>query len=281
MGTRMGEIGKKLPKALWPVYYKSLLELQVDYCRDLGIDRIFINTHFLGEEIEKIIVSNEKFKNITLLPEDPLLDSGGAIHNMASRGDVNYSGNLLIVNADQFLLFERSYFEQALKKLENCRAVLYGIRVDHDSHYNETVLENGQLKEIRKPSGEKDFITYSGLGILKLDNLEPVPGATKFFQTVANYKKENIQFLTPAEYEYWDFGTADIYFKNIEKIHALKNDKYAQHCFILKFLSEHKAFAGDIKLFFNPDLKAIDLDGKGHFHRGCISCQGLVQKIEP
>lgn len=280
MGTRMGDIGKKLPKALWPIYFKSLLELQIDYCLGLGINRIFINTHFLGDEIEKFINSNSKFKDVILLPEDPLLDSGGAIHNMASRGDVSYMGNLLIVNADQFLLFDRSYFDRALKELCNSRAVLFGIRADRDSHYNETVLENDLLTEIRKPTGESDFITYSGLGLLKLDNLNPVPGATKFFQTVANFKKEPIRFITPGEYEYWDFGTADIYYENIGKLAQMFTDKYGSKSRIVKFLDQHGALAGDKTSFFNDDKKAIDLEGKGNFNEKAITGWGIVQKME-
>jgi choline kinase len=280
MGTRMGEIGKKLPKALWPIYFKSMLELQVDYCRSLGINRIFINTHFLGEEIERLMASSSKFKDVVLLAEDPLLDSGGAVHNMASRGDVNYMGNLLYVNADQFLLFNQSYFEKALKLLSTSRAVLFGIKVAHDSHYNETVIANGLLTDIRKPEGEKDFITYSGLGLIKLDDLNPVPGITKFFQTVCNYNKEAIRFVTPDEYEYWDFGTADIYFENIKKISAMLKDKYAQDSLIIKFLKQHGALIGDLDSFIDAKLNSIDLAGKGLFEKDSISGKGIVQKVE-
>ena len=35
-GTRMGNIGKNLPKVLWPVLSKSLLELQVAYAQKLA-----------------------------------------------------------------------------------------------------------------------------------------------------------------------------------------------------------------------------------------------------
>lgn len=280
MGTRMGEIGKKLPKALWPIYFKSLLELQIDYCRGLGINRIFINTYFLGEDIEKLISSSPKFKDIVLLQEDPLLDSGGAVHNMASRGDVNYMGNLLYVNADQFLLFNQSYFEQALKLLSTSRAVLFGIKADRDSHYNETVINNGLLTEIRKPSGESDFVTYSGLGIIKLDDLNPVPGITKFFQTVCNYNKEAIRFITPAEYEYWDFGTLDIYSENIKKIAIMLKDKYAQDSGIIKFLKQHGAFIGDLDSFVNVNLNSIDLTGQGQFQKDTIYGKGIFQKLE-
>ena len=35
-GTRMGKIGEIVPKVIWPVFNKSLLELQVAYARSLA-----------------------------------------------------------------------------------------------------------------------------------------------------------------------------------------------------------------------------------------------------
>lgn len=277
LGTRMGEIGKVLPKALWPVFYKSLLELQIDYCHDLGIKRIFINTHFLSEEIEKFISANKKFENITVLHEDPLLDSGGAIHNMASRGDVNYSGNTLLVNADQLLFFDKQYFQEALSALENSRAALFGIKVEKGSKYSETVLENDQLKEIKKSDGLSDYVTYSGLGILKLDGLAPVAGITKFFDTVANYKKERIQFVVPSKFEYWDFGTAEIYFKSTKNIYQDIMD--GKNSLLLEFLSKHGALNGNENNFFSLELNSVNLEGECIFEGNSIVGKGLVQTL--
>jgi NDP-sugar pyrophosphorylase family protein len=277
MGTRMGEIGKKLPKALWPVFYKSLLELQVDYCHDLGIDRIFINTHFLSEEIEKYVASDEKFKDVIILHEDPLLDSGGAIHNMASRGDVNYTGTLLLVNADQFLFFGKEYFSEAMIALKDSRASLFGITVDKSAKYNETVVKNGKLTEIRKSDGTADYVTYSGLGILKLDNLEPQAGITKFFETVANYKKEAVTFIVPKKFEYWDFGTAEIYFNSIKKIY--QNLKEKKSGLLMDFLIQHDAFDGDENNFFSPEFNSVSLEATNDFEQNSIVGKGLVQSL--
>lgn len=277
LGTRMGAIGKKLPKALWPVFYKSLLELQVDYCHDLGIQRIFINTHFLSEEIENYVISDKKFANVTILHEDPLLDSGGAIHNMASRGDVNYSGTLLLVNADQFLFFDKQYFVEGISALENSRAALFGIKVEKGSKYNETVIIDDQLKEIRKTDGLNDYVTYSGLGLLKLDGLAPIGGITKFFETVANYKKERIQFIVPNKFEYWDFGTAEIYFNSIKNIyHNLKEGKSG---WLMEFLNAHGAFNGDENNFFSQELNSISLDNSNAFEKDSIVGKGIVQNL--
>lgn len=277
LGTRMGEIGKKLPKALWPVFYKNLLELQIDYCHDLGIKRIFINTHFLSDEIESYVRSDAKFTDVVILHEDPLLDSGGAIHNMASRGDVNYSGTLLLVNADQFLFFDKQYFQEGLSALENSRAALFGIKVEKGSKYNETVIVDDQLKEIRKTDGLGDYITYSGLGLLKLDTLEPVGGITKFFETVANYKKERVQFVVPPRFEYWDFGTAEIYFDSIKNIY--QNIKDAKGGWLMEFLAAHGALNGDENNFFSQELNSVSLDGVNAFERDSIVGKGIVQNL--
>lgn len=276
LGTRMGEIGKKIPKVLWPIYFKSMLELQINYCEDLGIKKIFINTHFLYEEIESYLRERDLFKKVTILHEDPLLDSGGAIHNLAARPEINYHGNLLLVNGDQFLFFEKKYWNEALEKLENARAVLFGITVNKDSAYNETVLKNSSLVEIKKNLEKKfDYTTYSGLGVLNLNGLSPVGGISRFFETVANYKTERVDFVVPDKFEYWDFGTADIYAQNIFKLADVTN----QESLMSKFLNEHKAFIGNKNLYCDIEKKALDLDCKGKLIPGSIQANDLIQKI--
>jgi choline kinase len=276
-GSRMGEIGRKLPKPLWPIFYKSLIELQVDFCNNLGIQRIFINTHFLSKEIETYLKSDKKFEKITVLYEDPLLDSGGAIHNMASRGDVNYTGNVLTVNADQFLFFDEKFFTEALNSLEKNRAALFGIKVDKNSNYNETVVRDGLLTEITKATGAHDYITYSGLGLIKLDGLRPVPGVTKFFETVASFQKEKVGLIMPPEFEYWDFGTAEIYMNSIKRI--FENLKATKDSVAMRFFRNNGAFNGDEENFYSSELTSISLEGVSAFEKNSIVGLGIIQSI--
>lgn len=222
MGTRMGEIGRIIPKVLWPIYFKTLLELQIKYCEDLGIKNIYINTHFLHYEIDSFLKNAGLSDKVTMLHEETLLDSGGAIHNLAARKEVNYKGNLLLINGDQFLFFENYFWNLAKKRIESSRAVLFGIKVDKSSSYNETIIENNYLVEIKKHIDKNNnYVTYSGLGLLNLNGLKPVPGISQFFETVANYKLEKIDFVTPDSFEYWDFGTAEVYVKNVLKLKSL------------------------------------------------------------
>jgi len=276
LGTRMGELGKKLPKVLWPIFSKSLLELQIRYCEDLGVKRIYINTHFLHDAIEEYLKQKKLLHKVTLLHEFQLLDSGGAIHNLAEKPDVNYKGELLLVNGDQFLFFDKKYWEKALFQVKSNRAVLFGIRVGALAEYNETVLEDSCLVEIRKNEiKNSDYITYSGLGIINLKGLKPVSGRSKFFESVADFKREKIKFIIPEDFDYWDFGTAAIYVDNIFRLADNLNLPGPMH----ELLRSEFDLKKEAKLFVSLENKSIDLDNMGSFLPGAIHLKGDYQKI--
>lgn len=275
LGTRMGEIGKIIPKVMWPILNKRLIDLQICYCKELGVKKIFINTHYLADVI-KDHIEKTYGDEIVLLHEDPLLDSGGAIHNLATQKSVNYSGNLLTINGDQFLMFDKLEIKNALKLIEESRAVLFGIEVDKDENYNETIVENNQLIEIVKNDKTKNYVTFSGLGLIKLDGLKPVEGPTKFFQTVANFKSEVVKMIIPKNLEYWDFGTAVIYFRNMCNLQEKLNGNNSQ---FVSFLRRNNVSLENINLYINRAANSIDLDGKGHFESNSIVGCGKVQKI--
>ncbi|MFA6237146.1 MAG: sugar phosphate nucleotidyltransferase [Bacteriovorax sp.] len=276
MGTRMGEIGKKIPKVLWPIYFKSLLELQIRYCQEMGIRQIYINTHYLHSEIMSFLGDAGLGSAVTVLHEYPLLDSGGAIHNLAVQPEVNYKGNLLMVNGDQFLFFEKKFWEEAVDKLKNSRAVLFGIKVQKYADYNETVIAKNRLIDIQKNTKkDHDYITYSGLGLLRLNDLPPVPGISRFFDTVANYKAESISMIAPDNFEYWDFGTSEIYSRNIFKLRN-KNERESE---MGRFMERNGAFKGDEKLFLDGSASAIDIECSGSFRENTIHGKGIFQKI--
>ncbi len=213
LGTRMGEIGKVLPKILWPVFEKTLLELQIDFAQRIGVKQIFINTHFLSDKVQQYIETHAL--PVTPLLEPELLDVGGAIYNLAQREDVNYSGNLLILNGDQFMCFDDELYRRGLELLTSVDAVLYGISVPAGKGYRETLLDGSTLKTIVPPSdGDHFYNTYSGVGLISLDKLSPMTGVQSFFDTVADYRERSVHMLVPEKYEYWDFGTVARYWES-------------------------------------------------------------------
>lgn len=284
-GTRMGEIGKRIPKPIWPIFEKSLLELQVAWCVELGLKKIYINAHYLADVLKNEVDKIQKNYpvEIKVLFEDPLLDSGGCLHNLAEQPEVNYSGKILLINSDQFFFFDQLYLTEAFNKLstEKTAAVLFGLPVKKEEAYNETVInKDGVLTEIKKTDGSYDFVTYSGLGLIDLSRLKPIHGISKFFESVANYKNEKVYFVTPKKFEYWDFGTLPLYVQNIKKIHQLAND---QESGFIKFLVKNQALVlnkmNDRGYLNFLNKNAIDLNHKGRFVEDSIKYDELEQKI--
>jgi mannose-1-phosphate guanylyltransferase len=273
LGTRMGEIGKKTPKVLWPVFGILLIDLQIQYCRKFGAKKIYINTHFLAEKIQKHI--EKKYKDeVYILHEDPLLDSGGAIHNLAKV--VGYKGNLLTVNGDQLFLFDKNNIDRSLKELESARAVLFSLEVDKGSSYNETVSKENYLTEIRQSNKVEKYLTFSGVGLIKLDGLVPVPGISKFFNTVCNFNEEKIFLYRPITSEYWDFGTLDIYYKSHLTIYEQRNKKSK----IIEFLKEAGLEIVGLDDFYSVEDKSIRFNKLLPFITESIVSEDLVCRVD-
>jgi NDP-sugar pyrophosphorylase family protein len=218
-GTRMGSIGKELPKVLWPVFEKSLLELQVLYAKKLGINKIFINIHHQKDIILKHVDNSPIFNGVTILEEEEILDIGGAIHNLASQKQVGYQGNLLVLNADQFFWLEKKQIENELEILKNSVALLFNYNVNSSNGYNAvTSNENKCMTGIIKNAelqSNMQIQTYTGMSLINLAKLKPTRGVSNFFDSVATFKTSNVHISLIDKPVYWDFGTSKRYWDSM------------------------------------------------------------------
>ncbi|GEM_PF-395260 len=257
-GTRMGPIGHKLPKVLWPVYEKSLLELQVLYAKELGIKNIYINIHFMKKEILEFVQTHKSFHDVTFLIEEPeILDIGGGIHNLARKASVNYSGKLLVLNADQFFYMEASNFHKRVDAFSNDPLILFNYLVNPNDGYNALVCnEEREVIELKK---NKDILslskieTYTGISLIDLSALDKIEGPSNFFESVCPFKDKKVKAILLDDVDYWDFGTVKRFWKTSFAIieTAIKNPA---HVFI-EFLIRHEAL----------DLDKINLGLKSYF----------------
>lgn len=243
-GTRMGAIGQKLPKVMWPVFEKPLLELQVAYARSLGIKNIFINLHYMGKEIHEKCQSISAFEGVKFLWEEPeILDIGGAIHNLASLSEINYKGNLLVLNADQFFYLQKEELYRYLNQYENYPAALFSYKVDSSLGYNALEIDNHRLvKNIIKNQdiGPAKFVeTYTGISFIKLSELQKTSGKSAFFDSVCPFKEKDIPAILLEKIDYWDFGTVKRFWETSFKVLRTYRD-HATHPF-LRFLVQEKA----------------------------------------
>jgi mannose-1-phosphate guanylyltransferase len=243
-GTRMGAIGQKLPKVLWPVFEKSLLELQVAYARSLGIDKIYINLHYMGDEIEKFCKTRAAFEGVKFLWEKPeILDIGGAVHNLAALPDVQYKGKLLVLNADQFFYLKKEDLFRILTPFEKSPAALFSYWVNSSLGYNALDIDGNRI--VKGITKNKDLApnsaveTYTGISYIDLAQLDKIPGVSKFFDSVCPYEKKTIPAILLENVDYWDFGTVKRFWETSFQI--LQTYRMNSNHPFLRFLVQERA----------------------------------------
>lgn len=106
-GKRLGRVTESLPKPLVRVRGRSLIERHLEDLSRAGFSRVIINLHYLGDMIREHLGDGSRWGlEIVYSPEDPILDTGGAIKNVQHllRESV-----LITVNSDTLIGNDFSY----------------------------------------------------------------------------------------------------------------------------------------------------------------------------
>jgi GTP:adenosylcobinamide-phosphate guanylyltransferase len=260
LGTRMGSMGEVLPKILWPVFEKTLLELQIHFARELGAKTIYVNAFHQAVKIKKFLRTSGLLDEIILLEEKTLLDVGGAIHNMAARKEVAYKGDILVMNGDQFLLFDSDVTKKNLSQIDSSvyPITLFSGKVDRSLGHNGLILDpDGCMKGICPAADlvEPFTLTYLGISCVNLGALVPTSGVSKFFDSVADYGRFKVKTHTLEHFEYMDFGTLSRYrrstFELLDQMVAGNGLLHGRHLF-LDFCYRYGAIVRDK---VNKDLR--------------------------
>ena len=122
-GKRLNTITLTKPKPLLEINEVTMLEKSINLIKEMGINKIFINTFYLKEHFSNFI-KNKNFNIDIHIVEDgeSILDTGGGILNMISKSDED---DFMVFNPDtiwsnkyrdEIIKMEEIYF---LKKLEN------------------------------------------------------------------------------------------------------------------------------------------------------------------
>ena len=103
-GMRMDNLTKDIPKPLLKIKNKTLISYAIDLIKNMSFDKIYINTHYKHNMLERFI--SENYPDITISYEETILGTGGGIKNIQTNDTV-------ILNTDN--LWDRS-FENELEK---------------------------------------------------------------------------------------------------------------------------------------------------------------------
>ena len=113
LGTRMRPLTLDTPKPLIRVGSKNLLERSINLLENHGIEKIIINVHHLGDQIEKFILNIKSNIKIDISNEkNLLLDTGGGVKEGTKTFDEN---PFFVLNPDTLWL---SNYLDEMKSLE-------------------------------------------------------------------------------------------------------------------------------------------------------------------
>ena len=117
-GKRVAPLTNFVPKPLLKVQNKVLLDNSIHFLQNCGIKKIYINTHYLADQIEDFIKKKNYKIKIQIFFEREILNTGGGIKNMLNNEREN---NFLIINSDtiwgneyvdEFFQMKKTFFEK-------------------------------------------------------------------------------------------------------------------------------------------------------------------------
>ena len=164
-GKRLNPITLKKPKPLLEIKNITVLEKNINLIKELGINKIIINTFYLKDQFSNFIENNNLNVDIQIVEDgENILDTGGGILNMINTSSEN---NFMVFNPDtiwsknyhdEILRMEEIYFS---KKLENI-LLLVNKKLSFDQNFKgDFSLSNNVISKKDK----MDFI-YTGCQIL-------------------------------------------------------------------------------------------------------------------
>ena len=111
-GTRLGKLTEQTPKPLVEVAGKSLLEYQLDWCRDHSLQEVFIVVNYLSERIEAFLEKKRKKypgMQIRCVHEEQALGTAGILPYLSEELDdeflLLYGDVLFDIDLDRMLGF--------------------------------------------------------------------------------------------------------------------------------------------------------------------------------
>ena len=163
-GMRMENLTKDTPKPLLKIKNKTLISYAIDLIKNMSFDKIYINTHYKHNMLERFV--SENYPDISISYEETILGTGGGIKNVQKN-------DIVILNTDN--LWDRSFendLEKSIKFFDENKSFDCVLLIN--SKNNNFDLEVNKEGLINFPS--KLYNTsFQGCHIIRKNSLHPYP----------------------------------------------------------------------------------------------------------
>lgn len=213
-GTRLRPLTKNTPKCLLKVKGDILLNIWIKKILVNNIDEIFINSHYLHEQVESYITQHEKSEKIRLLYEKNLLGTAGTL---IQNVDNFIDDDLLLIHGDNYMEEDLNNLINAhYSKPKSCLMTMlsFETKTPHTCGIIE-VDNNGILKSFtEKPLNSNNFIANAAIYILSkemIQNLKSNDGTIYDFSLDIIPKYLNKIFVYFTKQKFIDIGNIHAY----------------------------------------------------------------------
>ena len=180
--TRIQPVSGGLPKPLLPVQGQSILERNLNWLANSGIQSLWINLHYRPEEIQRAIgTETDLGLEIFYSLESEILGTAGAYKNLARQ----LLGTTLVVYGDSLVSFDLSQFLTAHQSSKAAGTVAL---FDQKTHPHtaiaggRVILNDGKVTSFVEMTGTEGTIpstlVNAGVYLLEPEVLELIPAQT-------------------------------------------------------------------------------------------------------
>ncbi|MCZ6677777.1 MAG: sugar phosphate nucleotidyltransferase [Candidatus Poribacteria bacterium] len=182
ISTRLGDITKAIPKILLQVGDRTVLDWQLHFLREAGVDEVILASGHLHDILYEAVGENCGGMQIRYAKEEKKLGTGGAIQNAMQQISAS---PFFVLNGDVLLDFSVSKMLACLRP--EMDGMLIGVLVEDISTYGEIISDDqDKITEFR----EKQPIQRPGY---------INAGVYLFNQSLANYFPDRDEFSIERE----------------------------------------------------------------------------------
>ena len=163
-GMRMDNLTKDIPKPLLKIKNKTLISYAIDLIKNMSFDKIYINTHYKHNMLERFI--SENYPDITISYEETILGTGGGIKKIQTNDTV-------ILNTDN--LWDQSFeneLEKSIKFFDENKSFDSVLLINSKNNNFDLEVNNEGL--INFPS-KLCNTSFQGCHIIRKNSLHPYP----------------------------------------------------------------------------------------------------------
>ena len=138
LSTRLGDITKAIPKILLDIQGRTVLDWQIDFLKEAGVDEVILASGHLHDRLYEAVGESFNGVPIRYAKEEKRLGTGGAIKN-AMRHVSTFP--FFVLNGD--VLLRNFFLSSMLDRLQQgMDGMLLGVLVEDISTYGEIVSDD-------------------------------------------------------------------------------------------------------------------------------------------